>query len=610
MERPSLMGPRNETIEEITPPAGGLRYEQADRPLWQAIDNKSGCPSEQSKNEEDVGPFGESRGDEDVAAGPVGVMSGEPVDSGAASSAHTATAFPSHPQALPMSSYPSLASNSSVPSGKRARDAEDDEVQSQPKRRRMDNVLGIVRRSASQQERGHMNDLLGIVRKDANGAKGSQSIGPATTPDIQQSRKRARGPDDDTEHSRTKPSQKRVRPYPQTREVRNAEGECVADGHVGAAIRDDSTLARQSTSSGDAQGPATVDRVANTEVDTRASVEEGPFANDEAHERENAVADNEAVPPRTKWNTAHGINSDCANIRVRGMNVIDITGQKVHLYLPTSRGSPDRVWTEEEKEDLRVYIQDYGIGDWTVLSQSMNRTVTELQIIYRGIVIARNKQAGRPVCAGIPGKYPDLTPPPPPKDPAKQKAKAQSSDPAPTAELPKPVQESPVVSRPSVDNGFPEAEDEDHASEIEEGEIEEDDCPAERVPAPAQVGTYRTSKTSSRRGVDRRAGHQLRVADLEEEQSMERERTREKASSPESTHEEKGLVNASVGKVVDPESEGDVGQEQQLPTPPKSKNASTKGPLGLKCAGVCKLSGSSRCGVPRHAAALRKRSQG
>lgn len=467
-ERPDLIGPRNEKVEEIAPPAGGLRYEQADRLLWKTTDNKRVVPSEESKDEEDVGPFGESRDDQDVgplgelSAKSVGMLSGAPVDSGATSSLHTVTAFPSQSQALPTSSSPPLASNSSVPSRKRARDAEedaeDDEIPSQQKRRRMD-------------------DILGIVRNDANAARAPQSVEAAMTPDLQQSRKRARGLDDDSEYSATGSSQKRVRLYPQAREIRNAEEEYVADGHVGAAIRDDSTLARQPASSGEAERPAMVDRVANTEVGTRAFVEEGPFANDEAHEREDAVVDNEAVPSRTEWNTAHGINSDCADIRVRGTSVYDITGQLAYLYLPTFRGSPDRVWTEEEKEDLRVYIQDYGIGDWTVLSQSMNRTVTELQNIYREIIIARNKQAGRPEYAGIPGKYPDLTPPPPPKDPAEQKAQAQPADPAPTAKLPKPVQESPVVLRPSVDNGFPQAEDEDRASEIEDGEIEEDDIP-------------------------------------------------------------------------------------------------------------------------------------
>lgn len=492
MERPGLMGPRNEKIEEIAPPTGGLRYEQADRPLWQAIDNKSVVPSEESKDEEEVGPFGESRDDQDVgplgelSAKSVGIISEAPVYSGAGYSPHIVTAFPNEPQILPTTLPSPLASNSGAPSRKRARDAEDDEVQSQQKRRRMDDVLSIARRSASQQQRSRMDDILGIVRKDTNAARAAQSVETATTPDIQQSRKRARGPDDDSEESMTKPSQKRVRLYSQPREIRNAEEEYVANGHLGAAIRDDSTLAWQLGSSGEVQGRTMVNEVANTEINRRASVEEGLFANDEAHEREDAVVDNEAVPSRTEWNTAHGINSDCADIRVRGMEIVDITGQKMHLYLPTSRGSPDRFWTEEEKENLRVYIQDYGIGDWTVLSQSMNRTVTELQNVYRKIIIARNKQAGRPECAGIPMKYPDLTPPPPPKDPAEQEAQAESADPAPTAELRNLVQESPVVLWYSVDNGFPEAEDEDRASEIEEGEIEEDDCPTERVPASAK----------------------------------------------------------------------------------------------------------------------------
>lgn len=613
MERPGLVGPRNEGIEEIVPPAGGLGYEQVDRPLWQAIDNKSGILSEGSKDEEEVGPFGESRDDLDVVplgelyTESVSMMPGVSKDSGAAFSPLTVTAFPNEPQVLPTSSLPPLASNSYAPSRKRARDAEDDEVQSQQKRSRMDDGLGIVRRSASQQNRSRMDDILGIVRNDAIFARGPQSVGTAMTLDEQQSRKRARSPDDHSEDSTTGPRRKRVRLYSQPREIRNAEEEYVADGHIDTAIRDHSTLAHQLASGGETQGPAMVDRVANTEVDTRASVVEGPFANDEANGREDAVVGNQAVPSRTDWNTAHDINSDCANIRVRGMGVYDVTGEEAHLYIPTSRGSPDRGWTDDEKEDLRVYIQDYSIRDWTVLSQSMNRTVTELQNIYREILIGRNKLAGRPECAGIPREYPDLTPPPPPKDPAKQQAKAQPADTASTAELPEPVQDSHVVLRPLDGNGFPKSE-QDCAREIEEGEIEEDDCPAKRVPASAQIWTGRRSKTFSRRGVDRRAGHQVRVADLKEEQGIEREGTREKVSSPESTDEERCPLNASVGKVVDPEGEGDVGQEQPLPAPSRFKYTSTKGPLGLNFAGVRQLSGSWRCGVPRHAAALRKRS--
>ena len=59
LERPGLLGPRNETVEEIAGPASGLKWEQPDRPLWQAVDKKSRCPPEMSKEVDDVGPLGE-----------------------------------------------------------------------------------------------------------------------------------------------------------------------------------------------------------------------------------------------------------------------------------------------------------------------------------------------------------------------------------------------------------------------------------------------------------------------------------------------------------------------------------------------------------------------
>ena len=202
--------------------------------------------------------------------------------------------------------------------------------------------------------------------------------------------------------------------------------------------------------------------------------EEGPFANDEAHEREDAVVDDKPVPSQTDWNTAHGINSDCANIRVRGMGVYDLAGQSTQLYLPTSRGSPYRPWTEEEKENLRVYIQDYRIGDWEALSQSMGRTTTELQYVYLEIITARNEQAGRSKFAGLSLGYPNLAPPPPPQEPTESTAEEEAASRTAPAEPPKPKQESPVSLRSSVDNEPSEVQDGDRRREIEDGELVED----------------------------------------------------------------------------------------------------------------------------------------
>ena len=79
----------------------------------------------------------------------------------------------------------------------------------------------------------------------------------------------------------------------------------------------------------------------------------------ETEESEDAFADDEASSTETEWDTAHVINSTCANIVVTENGVYDVTGVWRHLWLPTSIGSSDRTWNEEEKEDIRVYIQDY-----------------------------------------------------------------------------------------------------------------------------------------------------------------------------------------------------------------------------------------------------------
>ena len=429
MERPGLLGPRNEKIEEIAGPVGGLSYEQGDRPLWQAVDDKSGCPSEVSRDVEEVGPFGKSKDDDDVGpfgetiddeeVGPFGEtrdgddglrqdyddgdqQRGEKVtdaedmnnlvqstaNTGAASTSTTSSTIHSNESGASLTpSSHTLSSTPPTRSRKRTRDSEEDakdeESPSQQKRRRMDNALGIV-------------------RQDANAASNPQSIGAVMTPDVQQSRKRARSSDDNLEESRTRPGPKRLRLH---------------------------------------------------------------------------------VQPR--WNTAHGINSNGANIGLRGMCVSDVTGELVHFYLPSRTSSPYRPLTERAKEDLRVYIQDYGVQDWEALAKSMNRTVEELHIEYLEYIMARNIEAGRHEMAGIPPAFPDLAPPPPPP-PLKKKPKAKSFpevtkdggmvDPRRNASLgtmnKKPGR--PVLTSSfskDTEKGFPQAEEEEHGSEMEEGEI-------------------------------------------------------------------------------------------------------------------------------------------
>ena len=502
MEQPGLLGPRNETIEEVAGPVGGLSYEQRDRPLWQANDDKSGRPSEMSKDVENVGPFGESGEDEDVGpfgetrddeevgpfgetrdeeeeigpfgerrddeeVGPLGelrddglrqdyddgeqpkeeeeevteaevrnnlvqlakktagILSGLLANTGAASTSTTSsTTSSTEPGASFTSSSHTLSSTPPTTSRKRARDskedAKDEESPSQQKRRRMDDVLGIKRTSPSQQKRRRMDDVLGIARKDTNAASNPQSIGAAMTPDVQQSKKRTRNPEEDAMDEES-PSQqkrrlmddalgiKRTSPSQQTRrrmdDVLGIAGKdtnaASKPQSVGAAMTPDVQQSRKRARSSDDNSEESTTRPGPKRV--RLFVRPRDDANDEA------------APSQKEWNTAHGINSNGANIRVRGMRVYDLTGEEADFYLPTSRtSSPCRPLTEKEKEDLRVYIQDYGVQDWKVLAKSMKRPVRELQTEYLEYIMARNIQAGRRKKAGIPSAYPNLAPPRPP----------------------------------------------------------------------------------------------------------------------------------------------------------------------------------------------------
>lgn len=165
--------------------------------------------------------------------------------------------------------------------------------------------------------------------------------------------------------------------------------------------------------------------------------------------------------------------------------------------------------------------------------------------------------------------------------------------------------------------------DEDSGSEIEEEGILEEEISDQHAPAPYPcvrgpeskikgllnvVKNGGVSKSYSRRGVNRKAGRWAAVVDMEEEHSIEREGTRNHAPSPGPIGKKKGSLNASMEEEEDPEiKQEDPDQEQQVPLPkvPEAKTSSAKGPLGPKFAGVCKLSGSWRRGVPRNAAGLR-----
>ncbi|CAF9940529.1 MAG: hypothetical protein ALECFALPRED_008704 [Alectoria fallacina] len=701
LERPCLVGPRNETLEENVDPFRDLTHEATDRPLWrasdEASDEESVCPLGELREDEDedLGPLGESRDEEEVgpfggsrdenqdglrqrdeeeeedetvsiseedmnklmrlAATSVALISKAPANTGAASSPQTTTTLPTEPQAPLTSSTPSLASTPSTPSRKRASDsednAEDEESPSQRKRRRMD-------------------DVLGIIENDDNAAKSHEIDSVATTPDTKMPRKRTRFPDDELEDDMTKPTRKRLRLYMQTKEIRDVQEEYVTAHQAEVAKYDDLTPVYQNTPSSEAQEATTVDKAPlNTKTNKQPSVEDEVFTNDEAEEREDVPAYDNAAPADTEWDTAHGINSNCANIPIPEKRVWDVTGESKALYLPASTDSPDRSWTESEKEDLRVYIQDYGIEDWTLLSQSTNRPEKELQGMYFEIVTARNKQAGRYDYAGIPEAFFDLAPPSGPEEPRKLRSPGQkgrskkinlgdlkhdlkaTSFPKVTRDggmvdakgnvllgimgdiccitkrrQPKPEQED-SESLPSAEdprNSAPcEAEDGGSEFEIEKrGPAEQDYChqqmpassPRETGPVSKRKGPWNVVQNGgvkkSSCGLSHEVGHQMELLDMKEAQSIEQDPTREQAPSPSPVGKRKDPLNDATmeGEAKQPNSkQEDPAQEQQAPIPTASeaKTNTGKGALGPNFAGVSKLSGSSRLGVPRNAAGLR-----
>lgn len=607
LERPDLIGPRNETVEEIAGPVGGLRHEQADRPRWRASDGKS----DEGEEEEDVDADADAEGMNELmqlAAKSVDVISRAPEDTGAASSSRPATTFPTEPQATLIPASAPAASTSSTPPRKRARDdteedallkrrriddvlgisrkigeagAKNNKPLPQQKRKRTDDVFGIVRKDAEKDaKRRRMDDVLGIVRKDANASRIPQGVGAAMVPDTQQSRKRGRSPNDSSNDGTSTSTPKRLRIYQRPRNG-GVEKEHVADGHADAATTDDPTIIYQPTSSGEAQEPASVNAVTKTKIHTQPTVEGEPFAIDEATEREDALADNEAAFVQTKWDTAHGINSSCANIRVPGKRMRDTTGQWTNLYLPISGGLPDRPWTEGGKEDLRVYIQDYGVEDWSLLSRSMNRPAAELQDMYVEVVAARNKQAGRHERAGIPKKYPNLAPPPPPPKPAVRTA---------SVELPRlrPRDKTGRVKRNMLGDLTYDPKATSFPKVTRDGGMVDSKGNA-LLGIMGDLPGVKRRQLKPKPEVPVRLPSAEQAEDAEQEQILEQERTHENGQSPEHTGKEEDSLNGSVKS-------------------PKPQKTSTKGALGPRFAGVYKLTGSSRRGVPRNAAGLRQRS--
>ena len=499
MARPGLVGPMDETVDQRRDATRWSTNEQVDRPLWRANDGPSQAPAETELEEDEIAGPEDTDQLEQLAAQAVGMMrSGATADIRDASSPHTATTPLTEAQTSSISSYTPLTSTSCTPSRKRAIDAEEEAKDED---------------SPSQQKRRRMDDVLGIVRNSGNATRELQSVGVATVPAVQQSRKRAMSPDDD--HAANKQSQKRQHLYKHIKEVYDAQRQYIPDEHADTTTSGHSSVVCQDPWSDKARLAAIADE---------------------------ASAHSEAISTPTEWDTLHGINSYGANIRVPKKKVIDVTGEKTHFYLPKSSGSPDQRWTDEEKETLRSYIQDYRIRNWAALSESMNRTKLELQFIYVEIVATGNLQAGRPELAGIPEGYPDLAPSPPP------------SAPEPAA---------------------PPA-----AEEIEKRQPQPRECKGKTKISQFGDLTYDAKAKSfpriTRDGgmVDAKGNVLLGVMG--------------------------NIPYAAEHRQSKPK------QQVPTPAAQETTEASTKGPLRLRFTGVHKLLGSSRRGVPRNAPGLRK----
>ena len=644
LERPGLVGPRNETVDEAVGPFGEWSHEVVDRPLWKANDGTLFAPWEESRDDEDVGPLGESRDDEDVGQlgesrddedvgpfgelrddediGPLGESRDEdevdpleessdedqdglsqsheeeekvaspedmnellqlaatsvsmmPTKTGDASSSHATATLPTEPQEPLTSSPDHLASTLTTPSRKRGRDSGDDAQDGE---------------SPSQQKRMRMDHILGIVRQDVKSAEVPQNAGPRMALDEQRCAKRARSLEDGSEDVITQPTPKRVRLYLRVEEICGEEEYITAgqDAPTNAAAHEQASIVEEPStngeteesdeystddeSSGDDEGSADDETSGDDEgsADDDTSADDEASADDEVSANDEASAGEEASATETKWDTAHGVNCTSANIRTK-VPIFDVNGAWTYLCLPTCTGSPDRAWTEEEMEDLRVYIQDYGIRDWELLFQSTNRPVKELQSMYLKVITARNKQAGRPDRAGTTKAYPDLAPPPPPPEPRKLRSHDQKGK----------------------------------TNQNRLGDLPYD-LKATSFPKRTKDGRMLDSKGNFLLGITGDISSATKRRQPKPKQDLEQ------APSPESARKNKPPLNVSVEEEEDPEvkQEDDADQEQGMsaPTTPEAKTNSPKSVLGPKFAGVCKLSGSSRRGVPRRAAKLRNRS--
>ena len=108
--------------------------------------------------------------------------------------------------------------------------------------------------------------------------------------------------------------------------------------------------------------------------------------------------------------------------------VIDI--MSVHPgSVPLVKHSP-KEWADEERELLRLWVQDYGITSWTKIAWCLKHSEHECKTMYRYLIMALNREAGRELYAGLPE---DLLTIPPPPAPAPQGSPPSLTSPTITA---------------------------------------------------------------------------------------------------------------------------------------------------------------------------------
>lgn len=59
-------------------------------------------------------------------------------------------------------------------------------------------------------------------------------------------------------------------------------------------------------------------------------------------------------------------------------------------------------WTDEEREYLRLWVQDYGVTSWTRIAWCLKRSEAECKLMCCYLIMVLNRRAGRHIYAGMP----------------------------------------------------------------------------------------------------------------------------------------------------------------------------------------------------------------